>query len=559
MAETSSDTSSPSAPDAASGNGAAPGSRTSFDADVLGVLMAPFTGTAVPDWLGPALEDGLASVILFGHNTPDAATARELSRAIHARAEHCVVAIDEEGGDVTRLQAATGSGLPTAWALGEVDDPELTRGAGRALGDLLAACDIDLDLAPVLDVSTDPANPVIGTRAYGDEPDRVALHARAFATGLIDAGIGTCAKHFPGHGATATDSHTALPRIDLGPAPFEREHLAPWRIAPWLDAVMTAHVLVPALGEGPASISPWARPLLDRAVGGTFHGLVITDALDMAAVAEDPGYGEAAVRAIEAGADLLCLGTSLRRDDEQMFREAHDALLAAIDSGRISRAALHERAERTRERLRSLRTRRRFVPAPALEEALARLEQLGAAAAGLAVRSRHGHARLDGRPAVVLDLRRRAQHASGARTQQLVAALRERGIDAAEPPADQVPERAQHLGPPAQPGQPAQVGDPEPAARNAQVDPAAQLLAVTRLPRSDAEEGRRLAELLDRRPETIVVHTGVPDAAPDHRLLVLAHGGGRTMMRAAVDLLLRRDGTGDHHADGGPYPAGGGR
>jgi beta-N-acetylhexosaminidase len=477
---------------------------TGWDPDVLGVLMAPFTGTTVPAWLGGALDAGLASVILFGHNTPDAATARELARALHARAEHCVVAIDEEGGDVTRLQAATGSSLPTAWALGEVDDPELTRRTGRALGDLLAACDLDLDLAPVLDVSTDPANPVIGTRAYGDEPDRVALHARAFATGLIDAGLGTCAKHFPGHGATATDSHTALPRIDLDAARFEREHLAPWRIAPWLDAVMTAHVLVPALGEGPASISPWSRPLLDRAVGGTFHGLVITDALDMAAVAEDPGYGEAAVRALEAGADLLCLGTSLRRDDERMLREAHDALLAAVATGRIERAALHERAERTRQRLRSLRTRRRFVPAPELDAALARLEHLGAEAAARAVRSRHGPAHLD--------LRHRAQHASGARTQQLVDALRERGISADVP---------------AYPDRPA---------------PEAQLLLLTGLPRSDAEEGRRLADLLAARPDAIVVHTGVPDAAPDHRLLVLAHGGGRTMMRAAVDLLLHGGG-----------------
>ncbi|MDN5820330.1 MAG: beta-glucosidase, partial [Brachybacterium sp.] len=362
--------------------------RTAWDPDALGVFMAPFTGTELPAWMGEALEDGLASVILFGHNTPDPQTAERLAHEIHARAEHCVVAIDEEGGDVTRLQAANGSSLPTAWALGEADDIELTREVGKVLGDLLAACDLDLDLAPVLDVSTDPANPVIGTRAFGDDPDRVANHAKAFATGLMEAGLGTCAKHFPGHGATATDSHTALPVIDLGEREFEREHLAPWRIAPWLDSVMTAHVLVPAYGEGPASISFWSRPLLDRAVGGTYQGLVITDALDMAAVAADPGYGESVVRAIEAGADLLCLGTSLRRDDQQMLREAHDALLAAVDSGRLPRQKLRDRAARTRGRLRSLRTRRRFVPAPALEDALDRAEQLGAAAAARAVRAR---------------------------------------------------------------------------------------------------------------------------------------------------------------------------
>src|SRR5690606_10828396 len=139
---------------------------------------------------------------------------------------------------------------------------------------------------------------------------------------LVEAGLGTCAKHFPGHGATATDSHTALPLIELEHRQFATEHLAPWRIVPWLDGVMTAHVLVPALGQGPASLSPWARPLLERTIGGTFRGLLITDALDMAAVATDPGSGEAAVRALEAGADLLCLGSSLGRDDRQLLRAA---------------------------------------------------------------------------------------------------------------------------------------------------------------------------------------------------------------------------------------------
>src|SRR5699024_1798782 len=135
---------------------------TSWDADALGVLMAPFTGTTLPPWLGEVLDAGLASVILFGHNTPDAVTAQGLARAARAGAGDCLGAMDEAGGAVTRLQAAPGSAPPPAWALGEVDDPELTRHTGHALGAILAACDIDLDLAPVLDVSTDPANPVIG-------------------------------------------------------------------------------------------------------------------------------------------------------------------------------------------------------------------------------------------------------------------------------------------------------------------------------------------------------------------------------------------------------------
>lgn len=482
-----------------------------WDPDALGVLLASFTGTEVPAWLREPIEAGLGGVILFGYNTPDAAACRDLARAIHDLAPGALVTIDEEGGDVTRLQAATGSVLPTAWALGAVDDTDLTRRAGRALGDVLAACDVDLDLAPVLDVSTDPRNPVIGTRAFGDEPDRVTRHARALAAGLREAGVGSCGKHFPGHGATHVDSHTALPAIDLPAEDLARDHLAPWALAPWLDAVMTAHVLVPALGEGPASIAPWSRPLLDRVAGaGGFRGLVVTDALDMAAVAEDPGFAEAVVRAVEAGAHLLCLGTSIRRDEQEMLAEAHDAILAAVEAGRLDRAALRERAAQTRERAAALRARRRSVPAPRLEEALARLAEIGRDAAARAVDV--GRARLAGPRVRVVDARVRRDHASGARRSVLVEQLRERGYDTEEA----------HY--------PADVADAD------------TVLVMTRLPRADAEEGRALAEVLGRRPDAVVVHVGVPGAAPRADHLVLALGHGPAMLGAALDAMIR--GTG---------------
>src|SRR5699024_842662 len=152
-------------------------------------------------------------------------------------------------------------------------------------------------------------------------------------------------------------------------------------IVPWLDAVMTAQVLVPALGEGPASLSAWARAPLDEAAGGTYRGLVITDALDVAAVAEGPGYAEAVVRADQAGAPLVSQGPSLRRDAQQLLREAHDALVEAVASGRLPRAILRERAEETRARCRRLRVRRRVVPAGGLEDAITRAEELGAGGA----------------------------------------------------------------------------------------------------------------------------------------------------------------------------------
>jgi beta-N-acetylhexosaminidase len=488
-----------------------------WDPDALGVLMASIEGTTLPQWAHGALAQGLGSIILFGYNTPDPATAHDLAREIHEVSDQALVAIDEEGGDVTRLQADTGSSLPTAWSLGQVDDTSLTGRAGAALGALLHACDLDLALSPVLDVSTDPANPVIGTRSFGPDPDLVTRHAKAFASGLRSSGLGTCGKHFPGHGATSTDSHTALPRIDLDEETFRSEHLAPWAIAPWLDAVMTAHILVPALGQGPASISPWSAPLLEDVTGGGFHGLIVTDALDMAAVAADPGFGEAVVRAFEAGAGLLCLGTSLRRDDLPMLQEAHDALTGAVASGRIRREDLAARARRTREVAGGLRMRRRLQGAGDLPGALDTLATIGAQAAARAVTLRS--AALDGSPVVVVDARGRVDHAARVRPAHLLEALAEKGIDAtpADYPGDLTGDRP--------------------------------VLVVTRLPRTDPVEKERVQQVLAVRPDAIMVHMGVPDAAPSHRHLVLALGGGLVPMRAAVEAML--EASGPVHVPGG--------
>lgn len=481
-------------------------STLAWDADVLGILMAPIEGTDIPPWALRALDAGLASIILFGYNTPDPQTARALARAIHDHAPDALVAIDEEGGDVTRLQIGTGSSLPSAWALGTVDDVALTAKAAHALGDLLSTCDVDLALAPVLDVSTDPANPVIGTRAYGDDPDRVTRHAHAFARGLRQSGIAVCGKHFPGHGATGVDSHTALPLIDLDAKQMRTQHLAPWSLAPWLDAVMTAHILVPALGEGPASLAPWSRDLLEEISSGGFHGMVVTDALDMGAVSQQFGLAEAAVRAFEAGANLLCLGTSMRRDDERMVREAHDGLVAALASGRIDRSDLTERARRTRDVVHGIRVRRSLTVLEDLPGALHALERIGATAAERSIQLRR--ASLSGGPVVVVDARVAAEHASGARPTRLVDALTERGVDTitAHYPGDLAPGR--------------------------------EVLVVTRLPRTSEAEAGRLAEVLDARQDAVVVHIGVPDAAPEHRHQVHTFGGGATAMRAAVGALL---------------------
>ncbi|MCZ2262747.1 glycoside hydrolase family 3 N-terminal domain-containing protein [Isoptericola sp. QY 916] len=221
---------------------------------VHGVLLPGFTGTTPPAWLLDAARDGLAGVVLFAHNTPDVATTAALTTRLHDAEPDLLVATDEEGGDVSRLEAATGSSLPGAAALGAVDDVRLTGAAGEALGRLLAAAGVDLDLAPVLDVDT-PGNPVIGVRAFGTDAEAVARHGVAFARGLQRGGVGTCAKHFPGHGSTTVDSHLALPVVEADARTLRGRDLVPFAAAfaggpgdegPAADALMTAHVVVPA-------------------------------------------------------------------------------------------------------------------------------------------------------------------------------------------------------------------------------------------------------------------------------------------------------------------------
>ncbi|MFP3715155.1 glycoside hydrolase family 3 N-terminal domain-containing protein, partial [Puerhibacterium sp. TATVAM-FAB25] len=356
---------------------------------VLGVLLPGFTGTTAPAWLLTAARDGLAGVVLFAQNTPDLATTAALTGALHAAAPDLLVTVDEEGGDVSRLEAADGSSLPGATALGVVDDEDLTAETGETLGRLLAAVGVDLDLAPVLDVASDPRNPVIGVRSFGPEPGLVARHARAFVRGLQRGGVGACAKHFPGHGDTAVDSHLALPVVDVPPAVLRERELVPFAAAAGeTDAVMTGHLVVPAVGPAPASLEPAATALL-RSLG--FAGPVITDALDMRAVSDGDRIGEVAVRAVEAGADLLCLGTTAGRDDEALFAEAADALATAVVSGRLTVARLEESAARTRRTVAAIRARRSAArtAGPGADDvaaALAALQDVGrraAAAAGV--------------------------------------------------------------------------------------------------------------------------------------------------------------------------------
>ena len=311
----------------------------------LRVLMPAFPGTTLTRDVADLLAEGLGGVCLFASNTAAGpAAVAELTAAIHAAAPYAVVAVDEEGGDVTRLHALDGSPVLGPAALGAAGDLGLTRETGAVIGTELAAAGIDLDLAPVADVNSDPDNPVIGTRSFGTDATAAAAHTAAWVTGLQGAGVAACAKHFPGHGDTAQDSHLALPTVDVDLPTLLARELAPFAAAveAGVASVMTSHLLVPAVDPTlPATLSRPVLGLLRDHLG--YDGVLVTDALDMAGASAGRGIPEAAVLSLAAGADLLCLGAD---KDVALVREIQAAVAAAVRSGRLAQARLVDAVER---------------------------------------------------------------------------------------------------------------------------------------------------------------------------------------------------------------------
>jgi beta-N-acetylhexosaminidase len=309
------------------------------------VLIPPFPTHDAPPWVLAALGQGLAGVTLFGPNVESPEQLAGLTAALRAAAPEPVIAIDEEGGDVTRIAHRRGSPYPGNAALGAVDDAGLTEAVYAALGRDLAALGVNLNLAPAVDVNTAADNPVIGTRSFGSDTALVARHAAAAVTGLQAAGVAACAKHFPGHGSTRLDSHHVIATVDASPALLAQRDLPPFAaaIAAGVRAIMPGHLRVPALtGDLPASLSAAALTGLLRGELG-FTGVIVSDGLEMKAVADLYGIPETAVLAVQAGTDLLCLG---RDQDQQMYSDVREALMAAVRSGRLPGERLEEAADR---------------------------------------------------------------------------------------------------------------------------------------------------------------------------------------------------------------------
>ncbi len=281
---------------------------------------------------------GVGSVILFARNVDAPEQVAELTRELQSCARDAghdlplLVAVDQEGGRVQRLRAPW-TVWPPLRALGVVGSDDVARRFGAALAAELVACGIRCDFAPVVDVDTNPQNPVIGDRSFGDDPDLVGRLGVAVIEGLQGGGVAACAKHFPGHGDTSVDSHLDLPVVDHSPSRLDDVELRPFRtvIAAGVATIMTAHVLVRELdAEVPATLSP-------RIVDGLlrkqmkFGGVVFSDALEMKAIAKRWPPREVAVRAARAGCDVLSACSGI---DDQV--EAIESLIRAVEAAEVS-------------------------------------------------------------------------------------------------------------------------------------------------------------------------------------------------------------------------------
>ncbi|MFJ6694707.1 glycoside hydrolase family 3 protein [Streptomyces sp. NPDC091272] len=309
-------------------------------------LLPAYDGRIPPDWVKRALDQGLAGVGLFGTNLlpPGGPLRTDIVDPLRAVRPDALIALDEEGGDVTRLDYHRGSVYPGNHALGAVDDTALTREVAEAVADDLRDAGVNLCLGPCADVNSRPANPIIGVRSFGAAPGLVARHTRAFVAGLQGRGVAATLKHFPGHGDTGTDSHSWLPDIPRPLDSLRALELPPFAegFAAGAKAVMTGHIRLPQVDDLPATLSRRVVTGLLREEMG-YEGVVISDALEMAPILDRWGFGGAAVLAWSAGVDLVLLGAT---DGEKILPEVYEAVERALATGELARDRLEEAAAR---------------------------------------------------------------------------------------------------------------------------------------------------------------------------------------------------------------------
>jgi beta-N-acetylhexosaminidase len=341
------------------------------------LLIAGFNGQQIPTELRSlAKEFGLGGVILFARNIGEPEQVAELCFEAARLVSDLPpwVSVDQEGGRVARLKAPFTEWPPMA-TLGRSGDTRLAERFARALAAELKAVGITLDYAPVLDVHTNPKNAVIGDRALAEKAQDVARLGVAIIRTLQDEGIAACGKHFPGHGDTGTDSHHELPLVEHPPERLREVEFLPFKAA--VDAgvatIMTAHVFVPSLDDKrPATLS---RRIVTELLRGElqYNGVILSDDLEMKAIAAEYAVPEAAVLAIEAGCDgaLICSG------DHDTQAAALEALVHAVESDRLRLSRVEDalkRQQRAKERFLAAAVATRPPAARALRSALGRDE-----------------------------------------------------------------------------------------------------------------------------------------------------------------------------------------
>lgn len=308
-----------------------------------------FDGYALPDGVRQLAKTfDIGGVVFFARNVQEPEQVAELSRASQGLAEEMPlwVSVDQEGGRVARLKRPF-TEWPPMQTLGRAGDDALAARFARALATELTAVGISLDFTPVLDVLTNPKNPVIGDRALAERAEDVARLGAAIIRTLQAEGIAACGKHFPGHGDTSVDSHFELPLVEHPPDRLDAVEYVPFKAAIAADvaAIMTAHILLPALDEErPATLSR-------RIVYGElreklgFNGLILTDDMSMKAISSRYGLSEATVQAIAAGCDgvLMCAPGA----DAQMA--ALEALIYAVEQGRVPQKRVEDALARQRK------------------------------------------------------------------------------------------------------------------------------------------------------------------------------------------------------------------
>jgi beta-N-acetylhexosaminidase len=467
-------------------------------------LLPGFVGTEPPDWILRRAAAGLGGVCLYARNVSSPEQLGLLTERLHAENPGLIIAIDEEGGDVTRLEAAAGSSYPGNLALGAVDDADLTRAVARSMGAELAAAGIDLDLAPVADVNSNPINPVIGVRSFGARSGLVARQTAAWITGLQEAGVAACAKHFPGHGATSLDSHLDLPVVDEDP---HQAALEPFRaaIAAGVQAVMSAHIVVPTIDSMPATISAKVMTALLRDELG-FDGLVVSDGLEMRAIAGGVGIVDGTVMALAAGCDLLCIGGGLAGED--IVQELREAILSALETGRVSEARLHDAAARV-DQLAQWRSQQSATLTPDPDIGLE------AARRALLV---DGSVRVGPDP-VVIQLRATASQAAGVVPWGVAGPLSRLGALLTAIELDRAPENLDAI---------------------LQASAGRSVVLVVKNLHRHPWMAALADELLAKRPDAVTVEMGLPACRPSAAAAYVAtHGAARVCGIAAAEVLVR--------------------